>query len=141
MKYVLDSSVAVKWVLLEQFSDKAKRLRADFQTHVHELVSPDFFPLEVLHALTRAERQGRISPPQGGILWADVMTTPPRLVPSLPLAPRAYEISSQMRVGVHDCVYVALAETEQCDLITADDKLIKNLQIHFPFIQPLAGLP
>jgi hypothetical protein len=87
MKYVLDSSVAVKWVLLEQFSDKAKRLRADFQTHVHELVSPDFFPLEVMHALTRAERQGRISLPQGGILWADVMTTPPRLVPSLPLAP------------------------------------------------------
>jgi len=46
-----------------------------------------------------------------------------------------------MRVGVYDCLYVALAEREGCELITADDKLVKNLQPHFPFIVPLASLP
>ena len=49
MKYVLDSSVAVKWVLPELDSTKALRL-ADFQAGLHELIAPDVFPVEVGHA-------------------------------------------------------------------------------------------
>jgi predicted nucleic acid-binding protein len=141
MKYVLDSSVGVKWVLTEPLSDKAQQLRDDVRNALHELLSPDVFPVEVAHALTRAERQGRITAPQGGILWADVMATGPRLFPSLSLIPRAYEISSHMRTGIYDCVYIALAEREGCGFITADDKLVRNLGPHFPFIVPLASLP
>ena len=65
----------------------------------------------------------------------------PQLHPSLALLPRAYEISSQMRVGIYDCLYVALAEREKCELITADDKLLKNLQPQFSFLVPLSSLP
>jgi predicted nucleic acid-binding protein len=46
-----------------------------------------------------------------------------------------------VRVGIYDCLYVALAERETCELITADDKLVKNLQPLFPFIVALAALP
>ena len=46
-----------------------------------------------------------------------------------------------MRVGIYDCLYVALAEQAKCDLVTADNKLIKNLQTHFPFIRELASFP
>jgi predicted nucleic acid-binding protein len=46
-----------------------------------------------------------------------------------------------MRVGICDCLYVALAEQEKCELVTSDDKLIKNLQPQFPFIVALASLP
>jgi predicted nucleic acid-binding protein len=56
MKYVLDSSVAFKWVVPEQFSDKAQLLRDDFRNTVHDLLAPDVFPAELAHALTRAER-------------------------------------------------------------------------------------
>jgi predicted nucleic acid-binding protein len=60
MKYVLDSSVAFKWVVPETDSGKANQLREDFRQGVHELLAPDLFPVELAHALTRAERQGRI---------------------------------------------------------------------------------
>jgi predicted nucleic acid-binding protein len=40
-----------------------------------------------------------------------------------------------------DCLYVALAEREACELVTDDQKLIANLTPHFPFILPLASLP
>jgi len=50
MKYVLDSSVAFKWVVRELDSDKADLLRADYQNAIHELLSPDVFPVEVAHA-------------------------------------------------------------------------------------------
>jgi predicted nucleic acid-binding protein len=141
MKYVLDSSVALKWVLAEPDSPKAKQLRDDFRNHIHELLAPDVFQVEVAHALTRADRQGRITPPLGGIFWADIMSTPPRLEPSGPLIPRAIQIASAARIGVYDCLYIALAQRENCEFVTADTRLVNNLQPRFPFIIELAGVP
>jgi predicted nucleic acid-binding protein len=54
---------------------------------------------------------------------------------------RAIDISSKMRIGVYDCIYVALAEQEGCELATADDKLFNTLHKDFPFIISLASLP
>jgi predicted nucleic acid-binding protein len=141
MKYVLDSSVAFKWEVPETDSDKANRLREEFRNSLHELHAPDFFPIELAHALTRAERQGRIGFGQASLFWADAMTTVPVLVPSLPLVSRAVDISSKTRVGVYDCLYVALAEQEKCELVTADDKLLKTLRSQFPFILDLKAFP
>jgi predicted nucleic acid-binding protein len=56
MKSVLDSNIALKWVLTEVDSDKARRLRAEFQNQIHELIAPDVFPVEVAHGLAKAER-------------------------------------------------------------------------------------
>lgn len=141
MKYVLDSSVAVRWVLPELDSDKAMRLRDEVTNAVHRLLAPEVFSIEVAHALTRAERQGRLTAGEAAALWTVVMTTPPQLARSSLLLPRAIDISSQMRVGVYDCLYVALAERRKCRLITADDRLVRNLQARFPFIVALASLP
>jgi predicted nucleic acid-binding protein len=51
------------------------------------------------------------------------------------------DISIATRHAVYDCVYVALAELEQCELVTADDLLVRNLQPTFPFLIRLADLP
>ena len=141
MRYVLDASVAVKWVLPETDSPKAVRLLNAYRKSIHELIASDTFPVEVAHALTRAERQKIIRPPQGMNRFAAVMRARPLLLPYLPLLPKAFAISSAMRVGVYDCIYVALAEQEARELVTADDKLVKNPQKAFPFIIELAKMP
>jgi predicted nucleic acid-binding protein len=64
----------------------------------------------------------------------------PDLHPYLPLLPRAFALASRFRIGVYDCLYLALAERENCELLTADDKLVKSLQPTFPFITSLASL-
>jgi len=140
MRYVLDSSVAVKWVLPEAYSTQARQLRDEFQKAIHELLAPDVFPFEVAHALTRAERQGRLTVGQAVAQWTDVMTAPPLLLPGVPLAQRAIAISA-VRIGFYDCLYVALAEREHCELVTADDRLVRAVQPQFPFIVPLSSLP
>jgi predicted nucleic acid-binding protein len=137
MRYVLDSSVAFKAVIPEQDSDRAIKLLDEYRQGFHELLSPDVLPLEVGHALTKAERQGRVSRTDGFALWSALVADGPQLVPSLSLMPRAYALSSQERIGIYDCLYVALAEQEHCDLITADDRLIRVFQGN-PII-PLAG--
>lgn len=141
MRYVVDSSVAFKWVVSELGQANALRLRDELRNAVHDLLAPEVFHVEIAHALTRGERQGRITPGQALALWANVMSTPPRLYPALPLMPRAIDLSSQMRVGVYDCLYVALAEQQGCELITADGRLVASLQPQFPFIRDLASLP
>ena len=44
MKYVLDSSAALPWVLPEILSPNAVRLRQDVRNGIHELIAPDIFP-------------------------------------------------------------------------------------------------
>src|SRR5438094_7124298 len=105
MRRVIDSSVAFKWVVPETDSDKALRLRDDFRNGLVELIAPDIFLIEITHAITRAERQKRITPAQGALALADVMNIHPQLFAHIPLLPRAYEISSQMYIGVYDCLY------------------------------------
>jgi predicted nucleic acid-binding protein len=141
MIYVLDSCVGFKWLIVEPNTDKARKLRDEYRQGIHDLLAPDVFPVEIAHALTRAERQGRITPVEGTQLMVDMLTTLPRLFPSLPLLPRAYQISSTARIGIYDCLYVALAEQEGCQLVTTDARLLTSLQTQFPFIVSLASIP
>src|SRR5271156_2823212 len=104
MRYILDSNVALKWVLPEFHSDKAIRIRDDFRAGIHQLLSPDIFPTEIAHSLTRAERQGRIAVSDAAKFLHDVLKALPDLHLSLSLLPRACDISSQVRIGVYDCL-------------------------------------
>lgn len=141
MRYVLDASAALCWILPRPNSGKAMQLRKDFQNSVHELLAPSIFSGEVASALTKAERQKLIPVGDARPLLGQVMRTPPVMHPYEPLLDRAVDFSSQTRSGLYDCLYVALAEREGCELVTDDQKLIANLKPHFPFIVPLASLP
>jgi predicted nucleic acid-binding protein len=138
MRVVLDSCVGLKWFLAEKDSAKALVLRDEFIGGIRELLAPDIYPVEMTHSITRAERRLRITPAEGASHFRSMMATLPGLYPSLPLLPRSYELSSQARIGVYDCLYVALAEREGCELITSDMRLINGLKL--PFIRDLATL-
>ena len=69
-----------------------------------------------------------------------MLSTSPKLFSYLPLLRRAVEISSQLRVGVYDCLYVPLAEQEGAELLTADARLA-SLRTTFPFVTELSSLP
>lgn len=139
MKYVLDSNVAIKWVLPESDSPRALAFLDDFLRGVHELITPDVFPVEAAHALTKAERRGMIRHSESKDKLADVISVGVVLHPYLPLLERAMEVSCQARIGVYDCLYVALAEREGCELITADSRLANSLP-GFPIVD-LANWP
>src|SRR5262245_4889003 len=136
--FVFDSSAALKVALPEPFSDKAKQLRDDYHNSNIQLIAPDIFPVEILHALTKAERQKRIALGNARPLWQLILADCPILHPHIPLLDRAYDIASAARIGIYDCIYVALAERENCELATADDRIIKNLQSRFSFIRHLS---
>jgi predicted nucleic acid-binding protein len=134
MKYVLDASVALKWVLSEPDSPAAIKLRDEFTRQIHDFIAPDTFLAEVAHALTKAERRGLIGAGQASMLVADVLTSRPDLHSFIPLLARAIDLATQARIGVYDCLYVGLAEREQCPLLTADQRLANTFQGQFPVV-------
>jgi predicted nucleic acid-binding protein len=94
MKYVIDCSVAFKWVVPEVDSAKAIQLRDNYRNNVDELLVPDIFPAEISNAILVAGWRGRVPAGQGPLLVRDVLNTCPGIHPSLPdLLPRAYEIA------------------------------------------------
>jgi predicted nucleic acid-binding protein len=105
------------------------------------LLAPDVLPIEVAHGLAKAEKRGIILQGDADRLLTNVLSTPPRLHIYLPLLKRALSMASQARIGVYDCLYVALAERESCELVTADDRLLRTLRPLFPSIIPLGSLP
>lgn len=88
-----------------------------------------------------AERAGKLQPGEAIKGFRSIMKTSPILHAAIPLLPRAIEIAQQFRQTVYDCLYVALAEREGCELITADDKLVRAVAPTMPFVISLASVP
>lgn len=124
MKYILDSSVGLKFVLSEKDSDKALNLLDGG----HSLLAPDVYCTEVAHVLSKLFRQGHLTERQARENYIDLLDTRPALKLTTRLLPEAWEISLRTRCSIYDALYVALAEREQCEMITADEKLVNNLK-------------
>src|SRR5207249_383880 len=104
---------------------QAVRLRADFQNKIHELIAPETFIGETANGLIKAERQKIIPSGRATLHHADIMSTPPVFFPFRPYVTRALALASTTRAGFYDCLFVPLAEQQQCGLLTADDRLLK----------------
>jgi predicted nucleic acid-binding protein len=114
---------------------------ADYRNGIHDLLAPDIFTAETANALTKAERQKIVTVGRAAILHGTVMAAQPVLHSYIPFVARAINLSSQTRSAFYDCLYLALTEREGCEMVTTDDKLIRNLHSRFPFIIHLSALP
>jgi predicted nucleic acid-binding protein len=141
MKYVLDASVSLRVVVPNALTPKAIQLRNEFESNLNELIAPSIYLCEVASALTKAERQKLIPVGDAARHLTELRLWRPAVHPYEALLDRATDISSQMRCGLYDCLYIALAERESCEMVTADDKLLRAVQSTFPFVIPLANLP
>ena len=66
--------------------------------------------------------------PNGGIVAASVWFGNGDFLTTVNLAARAAAICQHLRKSFYDCVYMALAEQEQVQFLTADTKLVKVAQ-------------
>src|SRR5438552_16578556 len=84
MKYVLDASAAICWVVRRPLTPKAIRLRDDFRQSIHHLLAPDIFIDEVASGLTKARAAETHSRGPGGfpLRTADEGTCRPPAAPA-----------------------------------------------------------
>lgn len=141
MKYVIDASIAEAWYSLNPATSNAGRIRSAFLRGVHELIAPDVFPAECAEMLVHAELKGLLAPGYSSINVRDLRMIDVPLHSSFPLLERAVAIALTTRVQLFHSLYIALAEREQCQLPTADQRLLRAAHRHFNFVVPLTSIP
>jgi predicted nucleic acid-binding protein len=117
-RFVVDASVATKWYLPESDTAAAERLLRD----EHELIVPDLLFAEVGNALWKRWHKGEITPSDVRAAVSALEAAPLRIEPSRLLIKAGSVISIKLRWPIYDCLYLALAERESCELVTADRK-------------------
>lgn len=123
--YVIDASIAVKWLYEEPYSIEARRFLRQPITRV----APHFLILECLSAIQRKVKRREITPEEG---WQGfslfIQSIPIQLDSSDTLMERAYQLGNELWHSVYDCIYLALAEKENAILVTADRKLYERVK-------------
>jgi len=125
--YVVDASVAVKWVVSEAFSEQASHLLDGTLT----LIAPELLFAEAGNALWAMCRRGDITKVDFAEA-VELLKAAPVAVPvsMRRLAASAARLAVDLDHPVYDCFYLALAVQEQSPVVTADRRFHAIVRKH-----------
>jgi predicted nucleic acid-binding protein len=116
---VVDASVAAKWVLEEDGSDRANALRAE-----GGLIAPSLVAAEIGNTLWKAVHRGLVSRADALVAAEAALLPFDALMANEELLARALEVAMELSHPIYDCFYLALAERERAPIVSADAKLL-----------------
>jgi predicted nucleic acid-binding protein len=117
MRFVVDASVALKWILPESDSVAAETLLKI----ENELFAPDLILAEVMGVLLRSVRQSRLAGDATEPAWT-LLNAALRLEPARDHILGAYRIAEAADGSVFDAVYASVSRTFGYTLVTADER-------------------
>ncbi len=123
MSLVVDASIACKWFVEEVGSDDAELLLSSGEV----LLAPDLIVPEVCNAMAKKLRAGELTSDQANRAIEALPGFIDNLCPSIRLGVRSLAIAEVLGHPVYDCFYLALAEFNDTNLITADARLRQRL--------------
>ena len=118
---VVDSSIALQWVLPEPESAQSRSYLG-----LPDSAAPDLILFEVANVLAKKVRSGGMTGDEAQIALSIVRDGIGRLIGSVPFAARALELSIALSHPVYDCVFLACAELVGGRLATRDEPFIKR---------------
>lgn len=122
--YVVDASVSVKWFLPEIHSREALRLlNKEF-----ELLAPDLFFAEFGNVLWEKWRTEEVDADSAAKILIDFRRIPLVIVSSEIILDVAWTISERYQRSFSDSLYLSVAQTQECRLVTADKKFYNALK-------------
>lgn len=122
MNHVVDASVALKWFVEEEGSERAVTL---LQPGIGRM-APEVVVAELVNAGWRLHKQGFMTAQQLGLMSGQIGHVFTKLHPLGPLAEQAGEMAVTLNHPAYDCFYLALAEQLQLPLITADQRFLAS---------------
>jgi len=115
-RVVVDASVAIKWFVPEICADAARRLLREGIT----LLAPDLIWAEVAYALWRKWRDKELSAKAVQGILTDFRRYPLRIYSGESLYDVAWPVAQGSGRTFYDSLYLALALSDGCLLVTAD---------------------
>ena len=133
---VIDASLLVKLLVIEQFSAQAVRLANYWTAMGIRLAAPDFIHAEVISALYKKISAGIISINLAMELMTEFYQMDITIYPASLFHQRAMELALALGQRMpYDSHYLALAESLNCDFWTADRPFYRAAQPHHPRVQ------
>ena len=123
---VVDASLAVKWLVEEDDSDKAHAILQSWVDQGMTRIAPYLMPFEVANALHRRVLRGEMNVVDSQRMIARLLESRLELHQPPNLHVRALQIASQLKQSAaYDAHYLALAESVGCELWTADERFYR----------------
>jgi len=138
---VVDASVALKWLLAEELSDKAEALLADSLQAGTVIVGPPHLTGEVANALYRRihRSQNNITQDEAEAALAQFLAIPIQVVSSDDLYTQAFAFALAHGLSsLYDSLYVVLARQLGAELWTDDRRLLNTLAQTAPWVRSIA---
>ena len=123
MTLVIDASVACKWFFEEPLSAEARSL-ANSNT---VFTAPDMILAECANVAWRRARSRAVPQAQAQAFLKALPHWFASLAPSERLHEAAFAMAIALNHPVYDCLYLALAESEQTRMVTADRAFLKRV--------------
>ena len=122
-RYVVDASVGIKWFLPEIHSEAAGRLPL-LKASLHV---PAFFHLELSNVLSKKIRRDELAPEEGEAILQELQRVPLQKHSNERLMKPAFALAAETRRSFYDCLYLALSEAIDGQVVTADRKFCSSL--------------
>lgn len=116
--FVVDASVAIKWLVDEPGAELATLLLG------YPLAAPDLLGPECANVLWKKVMRGELSAPEAETMAAALETADIALHPTRPHWRAAVAAASTLRHPAYECIYVCLAADLARPLVTADARLV-----------------
>lgn len=129
-KLIVDSSLAFKWFNIEETnSEQALNLLNSHLTKEIQIYVPDLILYELANAWST---KGTLDASKIKDNLRTFMEYKLIIVPvGLDLIEKAVELSKEFKMTVYDAIYSVLAKEQKCNLITADEKFVKAVNLSF----------
>ncbi|HEX9277483.1 MAG TPA: type II toxin-antitoxin system VapC family toxin [Casimicrobiaceae bacterium] len=123
-KFVIDASIAAKWLFDEPESELADLLlsRGDL------LLAPDLLYAEIGNVVWKRLGRGELDLSKTDAILDQLLAAPVKLFPISRFMRETVRIAHRYRRTFYDASYLALAIQESCALITADLRLLNALR-------------
>ena len=125
-RLIIDASVMLKWMWPEPDSIKAHDI---YQHTGHELLAPDYALVEVTNALWKKVKSCDINAEETIVEWMEFkQNNIIEWFETSPYLDRSFTLAQLLNHNsIYDCIYLAMAEQQNCPLLTADQKFLNTL--------------
>lgn len=138
--FILDASVAAKWLFEEEDSAQAVSLMELFEEKRIKILVPEIFYSELANTCWKKVKQGSSTIERAVEILDRIMELPFERCSGYELSDVGLENALRFNISVYDGLYLALAEIYLAPLVTADQKLLEACQKRFDFIESLRNL-
>jgi predicted nucleic acid-binding protein len=121
--FVIDASIALKWVIEEEGTPEALALRQRAK-----LMAPELLVAESANVLWKKVRRDELLKEEALLAARLLQAAEIELLPARNLLETSLRMSIEIDHPAYDCMYLALAVENKCNFVTADERFLQKLR-------------